>query len=82
MEQQFDLAVVGLQINNGQYVINNESHNGEPDAGLVIRSNKMFTMAHAFKIVKEINSYLPNLSTGEFKIKVDGIKFKCELARR
>lgn len=82
MEQQFDVAVVGLQINNGQYVINNESHNGEAEAGLVIRGNKQFTMTHTFKIVKEINSYLPNLSTGEFKIKVDGIKFKCELARR
>lgn len=82
MEQQFDVAVVGLQINNGQYVINNESLNGEPDAGLVIRGNKQFTIAHTLKIAKEINSYLPNLSTGEFKIKVDNIKFKCELARR
>lgn len=82
MEQQFDVAVVGLQINNGQYVINDESHNEEAEAGLVIRGNKQFTMAHTLKIIKEINSYLPNLSTGEFKIKIDGIKFKCELARR
>ena len=82
MEQQFDVAVVGLQINNGQYVINNESQNGEAEAVLVIRGNKQFTMAHTFKIIKEINSYLPNLSTGEFKIKIDCIKFKCELARR
>ena len=82
MEQQFDVAVVGLQINNGQYVLNNESLNGEPDAGLVISGNKQFTFSSVVKIAKEINSYLPNLSTGEFKIKVDSIKFKCELARR
>lgn len=82
MEQQFDVAVVGLQINNGQYVADMRKDGSEPDAVLVIRGNKQFTMTHTFKIVKEINSYLPNLSTGEFKIKVDGIKFKCELARR
>lgn len=82
MEQQFDVAVVGLQINNGQYVADMRKDGSEPDAGLVIRGNKQFTMTHTFKIVKEINSYLPNLSTGEFKIKIDGIKFKCELARR
>ena len=82
MEQEFDVAIVGLQINNGQYVINNESLIGEAYVGLAIRGNKKFTFSSVIKIVKEINSYLPNLSTGEFKIKVDGIKFKCELARR
>lgn len=82
MEQQFDASIVGLQINNGKYVINSESLNGEPDAVLVIHGNKQFTFSSVLKIAKEINSYLPNLSTGEFKIKVDGIKFKCELARR
>ncbi len=82
MEQEFDVAIVGLQINNGKYVADLRTDGSEPDAGLVIRGNKKFTFSIAVKIAKEINSYLPNLSTGEFKIKVDGIKFKCELARR
>ena len=81
MEQEFDVAMVGLQINNGQYVLNSESLNGEAYAALAIRGNKKFTFSSVVKITKEINSYLPNLSTGEFKIKIDGIKFKCELAR-
>lgn len=82
MEQQFDVAIVGLQIKDGRYEPDMRTGEHEPDAGLVIRSNKKFTMAHALEITKQINSYLPNLSTGEFKIKVDAIKFKCELARR
>lgn len=83
MEQKFDIAIVGLDIKNGKYVVNLESNNGDgAPMILVIKGNKMFTMESTSKIVKEINSYLPNLSTGEFKIKVDGIKFKCELVRR
>lgn len=82
MEQKFEIAFVGLQIKDGKYVADKRTGGAEPDAGLVIRGNKQFTMAHALKITSEVNSYLPNLSTGEFKIKVDGIKFKCELARR
>ena len=82
MERQFDVAIVGLQINKGQYVINRKSLNGEAlDAGLLIQGNKLFTISSVLKIAKEINSYLPNLSRGEFKIKLDGIKFKCELVR-
>lgn len=82
MEQNFDVAIVGLDIKNGKYVVNSESINGEAPVILVIKGNKQFTMESTLKIIKEINSYLPNLSTGEFKIKVDGIKFKCGLANR
>lgn len=82
MEQEFDVAIVGLQINNGQYIADMRKDGSEPDAVLVIHGNKQFTFSSVIKIAKEINSYLSNLSTGEFKIKVDGIKFKCELARR
>lgn len=82
MEQQFDVAIVGLRINNGQYVADMRTDVSEPDAVLFIRSSKEFTMTHTLKIVKEINSYLPNLSTGEFKIKFDGIKFNCICERR
>lgn len=83
MEQKFEIAIVGLDIKNGMYVVNHESSNrdGAPIV-LLIKGNKEFTINSTLKIVKEINSYLPNLGTGEFKIKVDGIKFKCELARR
>lgn len=82
MEQQFDVAIVGLQINNGQYEPDMRTGEHEPDAAIVIHGNKQFTLSSVLKIAKEINSYLPNLSTGEFKIKVDGIKFKCVLAMR
>lgn len=83
MEQKFDVAIVGLDIKNGKYVVDSEHANraGAPVV-LVIKGNKMFNIDSTLKIVKEINSYLPNLSTGEFKIKVDGIKFKCGLAKR
>lgn len=83
MEQKFEIAIVGLDIKNGMYVVNQESINGDgAPVILVIKGNKEFTINSTLKIVKEINSYLPNLSTGEFKIRVDGIKFKCELVRR
>ena len=82
MEQKFDVAVIGLQINNGLYVADMRKDGSEPDAVLVIKGNKQFTIDSTLKIIKEINSYLPNLGTGEFKIKVDGIKFKCKLAMR
>ena len=83
MEQKFAAAIVGLDIKNGKYVVNSEHENSEgAPVVLVIKGNKEFTIDSTFKIVKEINSYLPNLSTGKFKIKVDGIKFKCELAMR
>jgi hypothetical protein len=83
MEQKFDAAFIGLNIKNGEYVANLDPNNGAPaDAILAIKGNKTFTIDSTLKIVKEINSYLPNLSTGVFKIKVDGIKFKCELAMR
>lgn len=83
MEQKFDVAIVGLDIKNGKYVVDSEHANraGAPVV-LVIKGNKMFNIDSTLKIVKEINSYLPNLSTGEFKIKVDGIKFKCGLVKR
>lgn len=83
MEQKFDVAFIGLDIKNGKYVVNYESINDEgAPVILVIKGNKEFTMESTLKIIKEINSYLPNLGTGEFKIKVDGIKFKCELVIR
>lgn len=82
MEQKFDVALIGLDIKNGKYVVNLESTNEGAPAILAIKGNKQFAMESTLKIIKEINSYLPNLSTGEFKIKVDGIKFKCELVIR
>lgn len=83
MEQKFEIAFVGLDIKNGKYVVSLGPNNGE-DAPviLVIKGNKKFTMESTLKIIKELNSYMPNLSTGEFKIKVDGIKFKCVLVMR
>lgn len=82
MEQKFEIAIVGLQIKDGKYVADKRTGGQGPDAVLVIRGNKEFTIDSTLKITSEVNSYLPNLSTGKFKIKVDGIKFKCELARR
>ena len=60
----------------------NSYMDGKANTAEYQEANKQFTFSSVVKITKEINSYLPNLSTGEFKIKVDGIKFKCELARR
>lgn len=77
MNDKFEIALVGLVIKNNQYQLNESN----PNACLIIKANKMFTMVEALKIVKDVNKYMPNLSTGEFKTKVDGIKFNCNLAR-
>lgn len=80
MNDKFEISLVGLVIKNNQYQLD-ESSLSEPNAGLIIKGNKMFTLLQALKIVKDVNKYMPNLSTGEFKTKVDGIKFNCNLVR-
>lgn len=77
LNQKFEVAVIGLQIINGQYVLNHESEN----AGLIIKGNKEFTMLNALQIVEKVNDYMPNLGTGEFKTQVDDIKFTCNVVR-
>lgn len=75
--QKFEVAVVGLQTVNGRYVLNN----GQENAALVVKGDKKFTMTHAVAIANQVNDYKPNLSTGEFSITLDGIKFNCNVQK-
>ena len=81
LNKKFEVAFVGLQINNGRYELNCESENSMPNASMCIKGSKEFTMGSAFKIVAKVNDYMPNLSQGEFKTQVDGIKFTCNVVR-
>lgn len=76
-DDHFEVAVIGLQTINGRYILNK----GQENAALLIEGNKEFSMISALKIVEQINEIKPNLSIGEFKIKVDGIKFECNVQR-
>lgn len=77
VNEKFELCIVGLEIANGKYILNQDN----AVAGLVIKANKKFKMAYALLIANNINYYMPNLSTGKFYIKIDGINFTCELVR-
>lgn len=81
LNKKFEVGFVGLQIDNGRYELNYESENSMPNASMCIKGNKEFTMGSALKIVAKVNDYMPNLSQGEFKIQVDGIKFTCNVMR-
>lgn len=81
MTKKFEVAFVGLQIDNGRYDLNCESVNASPDASMCIKGSKEFTISSVMKIVAKVNDYMPNLSQGEFKTQVDGIKFTCNVVR-
>ncbi len=75
--QKFEVAVVGLQIVNGRYEINRFQEN----AAICIVGNKKFTMTHAVAVATQVNEFKPNLSTGEFSLTLDGIKFNCNVQK-
>lgn len=81
MTKKFEVAFVGLQIDNGRYNLNCESVNASPHASMCIKGSKEFTISSVMKIVAKVNDYMPNLSQGEFKTQVDDIKFTCNVVR-
>ena len=79
-EQKFKVAVVGLQVKNNKYVLNN----GEEDAGLCVIANKGFTSNQVIELVNHINESRKIVSVGavdKFKSTIDGIEFDCRLGR-